>query len=343
MSLVPVVSYSYDPVHKLHDVPGHPEHPGRVESTHDYLESHGALEALLKNDPRAATDSDLELVHPPAHIERIRRLEASGGGAIDPDTAVLPGTFSASVHATGGVLAGLDSVLREGASSAYCLVRPPGHHATSHQSMGFCFFNSVAVGARYARLRHGVERLAIVDFDVHHGNGTQEIFWNDPSVLYISTHQFPFYPGTGHWRETGGPVAERRTVNVPLPAGSGDAEYLRTFDRLLLPLIERYQPQLLLVSAGYDAHQGDPLAGMELSTDAYRTIMLRLRAVADLLCSGRLVAALEGGYNLDDLAESVAVSITALQEPSVAYAPAEPASNSFERYLDQLSDLHGLV
>lgn len=338
---MPVTAFSYDPTHKRHDVPGHPEHPGRVEYAYEHLRSYGALKDLLQLDPRAATDEELQLVHPASHIERVRRLDEAGGGAIDPDTTLVPGSLDAALHSTGGVLSGVDAVLDGRASTAYCLVRPPGHHATADRAMGFCFFNSVAAAAEYARRRYAVERLAIVDFDVHHGNGTQDIFWNEPAVLYVSTHQFPFYPGTGHWRETGGADAERATINVPLPAGSGDAEYLRSFDRLLLPAIERFQPQMLLVSAGYDAHAGDPLAGMALSTEGYRAIMLRLRDLADSVCNGRLVAALEGGYEPADLAASIQVSIEALQAPASSYAHVEPADAPFERYLDQLRDLHG--
>jgi len=309
----------------------------------EYLRARDALVALQPLAPRAATESELELVHPTRHIDRIRGLDASGGGSIDPDTAVVVGSYAAALHATGGVLAGVDAVLGGLTPSAFCLVRPPGHHATADRAMGFCYFNSVAVAAQYARQVYGLERLAIVDFDVHHGNGTQDIFWDDPAVLYLSTHQFPFYPGTGQWSQTGGPGAVGCTVNVPLPAGSGDIEYLRVFDRLLLPVLKRFHPQLLLVSAGYDAHEGDPLAGMAVSTGGYREIMLRLRVAAELLCGGRLVAALEGGYDLADLAASVEVSIEALEEPSPSYSPAEPAGAAIEHYLDKLRELHGLA
>jgi acetoin utilization deacetylase AcuC-like enzyme len=307
------------------------------------LTSTGLAARLQSIGMRSATDAELELAHTAAHVERIRRLDEIGGGAIDPDTAVVPGSLEAAVHATGGVLGGVDLVLRGDAPSAFCLVRPPGHHACADRAMGFCYFNSVAVAARYASREHGIERLAIVDFDVHHGNGSQEIFWDDPSVLYLSTHQFPFYPGSGNGREIGGPAAEGSTVNVPLPAGCGDAEYLRCFDRILLPQLERFQPQLLLLSAGYDAHSGDPLAGMAVSTEGYRGIVTRLRQAAEAVCAGRIVAALEGGYDLDDLAASVEASIEALLEPAPSFTPAQPASEQFEAYLDQLRALHRLT
>jgi acetoin utilization deacetylase AcuC-like enzyme len=339
---MPLLAFCYDAIHKQHDVRAHPEHPGRVEAVMEHLGSSGVLDGQRLLEPRAASDAELKLVHPAQHIERIRLLDEAGGGALDPDTAVVPGSYAAAVHAAGGVLSGVDAVLQGEASSAFCLVRPPGHHATAGRAMGFCFFNNVAVAARYARQRHGVERLAIVDFDVHHGNGTQEIFWDDPAVLYLSSHQYPYYPGTGHWRETGGPEAKGGTVNLPLPAGSGDDEYLRGFDRLLLPALERFQPQLLLVSAGYDAHEGDPLAGMAVSTEGYRAIVLRLRSAAEAVCGGRIVAALEGGYDLGDLAASVQASIEALLEASPVYKPAPEASAAYESYLEQLRELHGL-
>jgi len=298
---------------------------------------------LLSQPPsRAATAAELALVHTPEHVERIRRLDESGGRSIDPDTAVVPGSYEAATHAAGALLSAVDEVLAGEADAAYCLVRPPGHHATRDRAMGFCLFNNVAVGAAYARERHGIERVAIVDFDVHHGNGTQDIFWNDPNVLYLSAHQFPFYPGTGDWRETGAEDAAGATVNVPLPAGSGDPEYLQTFDVLFLPLLARFRPELLLVSAGYDAHRQDPLANMALSTEAYGAIMTRLRAVADRHSAGRIVAALEGGYDLEALSASVWASLQALIEASPTERPAETAGARVTTYLEGLRRLHGL-
>jgi acetoin utilization deacetylase AcuC-like enzyme len=341
MSAFPV-AISCNPRHKEHAISGNPERPERVEAVENYLRDTGMLQELLVLPPREATDSELQLVHPAAHVERIRRLDATGGGAIDPDTSVVPGSFGAASGATGGVLSGVDVVVRREAAASFCLTRPPGHHATADRAMGFCLFNSVAVAAAYARSTHQMERVAIVDYDVHHGNGTQDIFWEDPNVLYLSTHQYPFYPGSGHWSQIGGQGAEGSTVNVPLPSGCGDEEYLRTFDRLLLPVIDRFRPDLLLVSAGYDAHEGDPLAGMQLTTQAYGAIMRRLRGVADLVCGGRIVAVLEGGYDVDDLAESVGISIEALREPEPAYAQSMPAVKAFEQYLENLRKLHGL-
>jgi acetoin utilization deacetylase AcuC-like enzyme len=300
------------------------------------------MDRVRQAPSHVATESELALAHAPEHVERIRRLDESGGRSIDPDTAVVRGSFEAATHAAGALLSAVDEVLGGDAAAAYCLVRPPGHHATRDRAMGFCLFNNVAVAAAYARARHGVERSAIVDFDVHHGNGTQDIFWDDPNVLYLSLHQFPFYPGTGDWRETGGQAADGTTANVPLPAGSGDAEYLAAFDRLLLPLLERFQPQLVLVSAGYDAHQRDPLANMALSTDAYAAIMTRVRAAAERHAAGRIVAALEGGYDLAALGDSVWASLEALIEDTPVEYPAPPAGARVDTYLAGLRRLHGL-
>jgi acetoin utilization deacetylase AcuC-like enzyme len=334
------VAVAYDPIHLRHNVARHPEQPGRVEAIMQRLDAGGRLAGLQQLTPREASDAELELIHPASHVDYVRRLDESGGGRIDADTRVVPGTFAAATHAAGGTLAAVDAVLDGAADATFAVVRPPGHHATANQAMGFCYFNNVAIAAAYARRNHGVGRIAIADYDVHHGNGTQDVFWNDPDLLYLSLHQYPFYPGSGHWRETGGPGAEGATVNVPLQAGCGDAEYLRVFDRLFLPLVERFQPELLLVSAGYDAHAGDPLAGMEVSTAAYGAIVRRLRAAADALCGGRLVATLEGGYDLNDLAASVEASIDALTGAPPAYEPAPPAGEVFERYLDGLRELH---
>lgn len=337
------VAFAYDPIHVEHDAGQHPENAGRLQAVLQQLSGSGLLQRLAQLPGRAATLAELELVHTPAHVEHIMRLDGAGGAWIDADTVVVPGSYEAALHSAGAVLAGVDAVATGTADAAYCLVRPPGHHATAKQAMGFCLFNNVAIAARYAEQRYGYERVAIVDIDVHHGNGTQEIFWDDPSTFYVSLHEYPFYPGTGDWRERGGGAAARHIVNVPLPGGSGDAEYLTAFDKLLLPLLRRFQPRLVLVSAGYDAHLNDPLADMALSTEGYRQIMLRLRRLADDICDGRIVVALEGGYHYEALAASVAASIeTLLVDDPEATWPSPPARERVERYLQQLRQLNGL-
>jgi acetoin utilization deacetylase AcuC-like enzyme len=336
------VAFHQDDAQSLHNVPRHPEHPGRVDAALAYLRNTGRLSRLRECPARRATDDELTLAHAAAHVDRMRRLDERGGGRIDADTSTVPGSFEAAVRAAGAVVAAVDGVLRGGDDAAYCLVRPPGHHATRDRAMGFCLFNNVAVAAAYARARHGIQRLAIVDFDVHHGNGTQDIFWDDPDVLYLSLHQFPFYPGTGDWREIGGEAANGATVNVPLPAGSADGEYLNVFDLLFLPLLDRFRPELILVSAGYDAHLGDPLASMALSTQAYGAMMARIRQAADAGAGGRIVVALEGGYNVDDLSASVAASIDVLLQDSPSITAAPEAGARIETYLHGLRRLHRL-
>ena len=349
---MPKVAFAENPFQAEHDVARHSESPARVAAIRDRLEQAGLLDRMERLPARAATAGELELVHAPEHVALIRELAQAGGGRIDADTIVMPGSFNAAIHAAGAVLAAIDSVLSSPppaeqarlrrANAGFCLVRPPGHHATSSQAMGFCLFNNVAIAARYAQRRHGLERVAIVDFDVHHGNGTQEIYWNDPSVLYLSLHQYPHYPGSGDWREAGGPDAPGMTVNVPLPAGCGDAEYLLAVDSLLVPLLQRFQPELLLISAGYDAHQADPLAGMEVSTDGYRAMMARLRQVADAVCGGRMVMALEGGYDLEALAASAEASVRVLLDGESPESSASHPAPQIEEYLQKLRRLHGL-
>jgi len=343
------VAFAYDPIHLEHDPGQHPENPARLEAVMARLRANGVLTRVAPLAPRAATEIELALAHRPEHIEYIRALDAAGGGWADdgfapaPETIVLQGSYEAAAHAAGAVLAGVAAVLNGDVPAAYCLVRPPGHHATADRAMGFCLFNNVAVAARYAQRRSGVERIAIVDIDVHHGNGTQDIFWDDPSVLYLSLHEYPFYPGSGHWRERGGEGAIGATVNIPLPVGSGDAEYERAFDTLVLPLLRRFRPETLIVSAGYDAHLNDPLADMALSTEGYRALFLRLRRFVDEVCDGRIVVALEGGYHPEALAASVEASLEVLlSDDPPAPAPAPPAHTRVEQYLRDLRRLNGV-
>jgi acetoin utilization deacetylase AcuC-like enzyme len=344
------VAFAYDPIHVEHDPGQHPENPERLLAVMTRLDATGVLGRLDGLATRAASETELTLVHRPEHVAHIRALDAVGGGWADegltpvPETIVVPGSFAAASHAAGAVLAGVDAVLGGTANAAFCLVRPPGHHATAERAMGFCLFNNIAVAARYAQRRHALERVAILDIDVHHGNGSQDIFWDDPSVLYISLHEFPFYPGSGHWRERGGDSAIGATVNIPLPVGSADAEYERAFDLLLLPLVRRFQPQLILVSAGYDAHLNDPLADMALSTEGYRQLMLRSRRAADAVCDGRIVVVLEGGYHPEALAACVEASLEVLlADPAPAPAEVGAAHPRVKEYLQQLRQRHGLA
>lgn len=315
---MPRVGYVYDPLYLEHDMPGHPESAGRLRAIVSFLESEGVLSKLQRIEPRDATSEDLALVHSQALIEGVRAASESGRqGWIDVDTYVVAKSWAAALRSAGGVLAATDAVLAGEVDSAFALVRPPGHHAGPSYAMGFCLFDNVAVAAAHAIQRRGLERVAIIDFDVHHGNGTQDAFERDPRVLYFSTHQYPFYPGTGNWDETGA----GNIINVPLPRGCRDAEFLAAYRDVCAPALRRFQPQLILVSAGFDAHFADPLAQELVSCRGYYDIATLLRELAGELCEGRIVFALEGGYDHTALAWSARACFDALLGEDFAQDP----------------------
>jgi len=287
--------------------PGHPESPSRLQAVLEALDTDRFAALDTVQAPRA-TREQLLLTHDSAMIDVIfDNAPREGYVRLDADTAMCPHSLEAALRAAGAVCAAVDAGLDGGSPRAFCAVRPPGHHATREAPMGFCLFNSVAVGAAYA-LARGLERVAIVDFDVHHGNGTQDIFWDEPRVLYASTHQSPLYPGTGSRTETGA----GNIVNAPLPAGSGSLEFRAAIAHVVLPALHDFRPQLVLVSAGFDAHRLDPLADLNLDADDYAWVTGELVHIAQTYASGRIISSLEGGYSLTALRQSTAAHVGAL-------------------------------
>ncbi|MGE0040181.1 MAG: histone deacetylase [Vicinamibacterales bacterium] len=306
--------------------PGHPERVDRAvamrRAVARWAERGGAVVA-----PRAATDEDLLRVHTPAHLDAIRATRGRAA-MLDADTFTSPDSDDVGRLAAGAVMTGVDLALDGGAGArALAVVRPPGHHAEADKAMGFCLYNSVAVGAAYARHR-GVSRVAVMDYDVHHGNGTQWIFYEDPSVLFVSTHQYPFYPGTGAAEETGRGAGDGYTVNVPLEAGATDADYDLVFRDAVLPALAWYRPELLLVSAGFDAHERDPLAYMRMSTEGFARLTARLLVLADQVAGGRTVFVTEGGYDLHALETSLEAVIGLLAGERTTDLAAPPAGDT---------------
>ena len=306
------VGLVYHPIYLEHDTGLHCEVASRLTTTMLHLKSSGTMDKLVSIKPQAATKEQIARVHSPSYIDGIESFAKCGGGYLHGDTVASPASYEAAIYAAGGVIAAVDAVMSNKATYAFALVRPPGHHAVRDAAMGFCIFNNVAIAARDAIAKHNLERVLIADFDVHHGNGTQDAFYSESSVLYFSTHQYPFYPGSGAVDEIGSGEGEGYTVNVPMPGGCGDAEYMRAFKEVLVPVTKRYKPQLILVSAGYDAHWADSISSMQVTTEGYAKMAAILKNLADELCGSKLVFALEGGYNVEALAESVDATLNLL-------------------------------
>jgi len=280
---------------------GHPESPERILAIVDMLKQTKLLEEVVKIVPRDATKDEITLVHDPKYFDFIQSTRGRPRVFLDPDTSTCPVSFDAAVRAAGGILSAIEGVLKGEVDTAFPLVRPPGHHAERNRAMGFCLFNNVAVGAAYLVKLRGLKRVLVVDWDLHHGNGTQNMFYNSPEILYFSTHQYPYYPGTGGINEVGIENGAGYTINVPLPAGMGDREYIKVFFEVLGPVIDQYKPEFILVSAGFDPYFEDPLGGMGVTPEGFARMTRFLKESAEKHCGGKIVFILEGGYNLDGL------------------------------------------
>lgn len=310
----------YDPLFLEHRSGDLPERPERLTAVLNHLDATGLLARLHRVRATPASMEALCRVHAPEYLQRIQAAVAAGASHVDtPEVQIGPRSWDAAVLAAGGCMAMVDAVMAGTVDNGFCAVRPPGHHAERGEAMGFCLINNVAVAARHIQAQHGLARVAIVDWDVHHGNGTQHIFEDDPSVLFISLHEHPahLYPGTGYAWEKGVGKGEGYTLNLPLPPETDDADVQIAFSNHVLPALRQFSPQFLLISAGFDAHLYDPLAHLRLTTVGYAWMTRQLKNLAATYCHNRLVSVLEGGYNLQSLAWSVAAHLEVLAEPTL--------------------------
>jgi acetoin utilization deacetylase AcuC-like enzyme len=315
-----MTGFVYSDLYLKHDTgEGHPERPGRLTAIVSKLKQDGLLARLVPLQPAPAALDWITTIHAPGYIERVRNECRAGRGYVDtPDSPASTGSYDVALMAAGGLLVAVDAVMDGRVRNAFCAVRPPGHHALKNRAMGFCLFNNVAIAARYIQQKHKLARVLIVDWDVHHGNGTQAAFNEDPTVFYFSIHQSPFYPGTGGADETGAGRGLGTKLNVPLPAGCGDADYKKAFEEKLVPAAAAFKPDFVLVSAGFDAAQGDLLGRMKVTPDGYAALTRIVRGIAETYCGGRLVSTLEGGYDLGALAASAEAHLRVLMEPKAA-------------------------
>ncbi|HTY22232.1 MAG TPA: histone deacetylase [Desulfomonilaceae bacterium] len=306
--------------------PYHPESPHRLQVIYEMIEELPAALNIVNVKARDASEQELSWIHDNRYVRLIAATAGRADTWLDPDTSTCADSWSAASRAVGGLFNLLDAVMDGRVRNGFALVRPPGHHAERGRAMGFCLFNNIALAAKYALKHHGMERIAIVDWDLHHGNGTQNAFYDEQRVLFISTHQYPHYPGSGGLREVGSGAGEGYTVNLPMDAGCGDEEYLYAFHALVAPLLEAFRPQMILVSAGFDAHELDPLGGMGLTEEGYQQMLQILMHLAAEVCSDRLVLTLEGGYNLRALRDSVRQILICLSgyDPSKEPVPLQP-------------------
>jgi acetoin utilization deacetylase AcuC-like enzyme len=285
--------------------PGHPESPQRIEAINKMLEGENIFSTYTLIEPRLAEEEEIELIHTPSYFEKIKETSGKQRVYLDPDTSTSARSYETALLAAGGLMKAADMIMEEKIQNGFALVRPPGHHAEASEARGFCLFNNVAIAAQYLIKTYGLKRVLIVDWDLHHGNGTQHSFYSRSDVLYFSTHQFPHYPGTGYWNEVGSGNGEGFTVNVPISPGKGDDDFIFIFQQILSPIAAAYKPEFILVSAGFDIFEGDPLGGMDVSAKGFGVLAAELMKLAHATSHDRLLFTLEGGYNLGGLADGV--------------------------------------
>jgi len=308
------IGYVYHPDYLIHTHSNHPERKERLEAIKRKLDQEEFQEITRHLEPDYARLEDITLVHDSSYVETVEKSCREDRGFLDMDTYIVPQSYEVALLSAGGALKGLEEIMEGDLNKVFCFIRPPGHHAERNKAMGFCLFNNIAIAAEKARKKYGVNRIAIVDWDVHHGNSTQNTFYQENEVLFISTHQSPAFPGTGYLDEIGRGKGEGYTINIPMTTGSGNGDYVKVFSEVIIPVLEEYRPQLLMVSAGHDAHGRDPLANMNLTEDGYFYMAGELARIADKHCQGRMLLTLEGGYNLEAQANSVGNVIKALSQ-----------------------------
>jgi acetoin utilization deacetylase AcuC-like enzyme len=339
-------AYVTHPDYRLHTLDSHPEHAGRIEAIWQLFETSGILSRLMPITPAPATPEQIARVHLPRYVDFLRQSADRGGGMLDPDTYLLPVSFEVACLAAGGLVAAVDAVVAGQADNGLVVVRPPGHHATPSRAMGFCLLNNVAIAARHAQAGEtAIKKVMIVDYDVHHGNGTQDVFYDDPDVLYVSTHQYPHYPGTGALTDIGEGAGRGATINMPLRAGVGSEGFRLLYEKVLWPAARRFHPDIILVSAGFDAHWADHLAMLQLDLMGYADLTRQLIGMAAELCQGRIIFALEGGYDLGVLANgmlNVAYALQGMDEISDPLGDLDIPQQGTEALAEQLVSLHHL-
>lgn len=322
----------------------HPESHERLEVIYEMLEEPDMAGRFQEVPVRLAEKEELLLIHSPEYIDSVAATEGKKHRSLDPDTATSPGSYEAALLAAGGLCQAISMVISGELENAFALVRPPGHHAERSRAMGFCLFNNVAIGARYAQESHHLKRVLVADWDLHHGNGTQHSFETDPSILYFSTHQYPYYPGSGGLREVGRGEGEGFTVNVPLSVGNGDGDYLEVFERILKPIALEFNPELVLVSAGFDIHENDPLGGMNVTPNGFAALTRAMMDIASASCGGKVAITLEGGYDLNGLRNSVKAvlkELAGLSETHSENIPPERQRDILDPMVRQVSQVHG--